>query len=124
MQLRADPAYDHKLAERIVVYLETREPSLFPFTAKFDDARLKAFIRDLREALADLQDSGSARKTSASGFIMRDQRLHDVVREWAAADGDWPPGSDPRAYDTSLGSSEPADESPAAAKVIPQPAGR
>jgi hypothetical protein len=121
MQLRADPAYDHRLAERIVVYLETKDPSLFPFTAKFDDARRKAFIRDLREALADLQDSGSARKTSASGFIMRDKRLHDVVEEWAAANGDWPPGSDPRTYDTSLGSSAPVDERPDAANTAPRP---
>src|SRR5215213_5751462 len=108
MQVRADPAYDHKLAERIVVYLETREPSLFPFTAKFDDARRKAFIRDLREALADLQDSGSARKTSASGFIMRDRRLHEVIEEWAAANGGWHAGSDPRDPDSSVGPNGPA----------------
>jgi hypothetical protein len=121
MQLSADPAYDHRLAERIIVYLETRDPALFPFTAGFDEARQKAFIRDLREALADLQDSGSARKTAASGFIMRDRRLHDVVGEWAAANGDWPIGSDPRSYDTSLGSTRPdVVEPPDASKLIPR----
>lgn len=104
MQLKPGPAYDHRLAERVVVYLQTKDSDLFPFTKRFDDARHKAFKRDLREALADLQDSGSARKTSAAGFIMRDQRLHDVVEEWAAADGDWPLGSDPRVPDTALGS--------------------
>ena len=113
MQLSAEPAYDHRLAERIIVYLETRDPALFPFAAGFDEARQKAFVRDLREALADLQDSGSARKSSASGFIMRDRMLHEVVGEWAAANGDWPIGSDPRAYDTSLGSVRPnVDERP------------
>jgi hypothetical protein len=104
MQLSPGPAYDHKLAERVVVYLQTKDPALFPFTARFDGARQQAFIRDLREALSDLQDSGSARKTSASGFIMRDQRLHDVVAEWSAADGGWPRGADPRVAETSLGS--------------------
>jgi len=89
-QFNPDPAYDHRLAERVVVYLQTKDPALFPFTADFDDERRRAFIRDLREALADLQDSGSARKTSASGFIMNDRRLHETVAEWAAADGDWP----------------------------------
>jgi hypothetical protein len=104
MQLKPGPAYDHRLAERVVVYLQTKDTDLFPFTKRFDDARSKAFQRDLREALSDLQDSGSARKTSAAGFIMRDQRLHDVVEEWAAADGDWPLGSDPRVADSALGS--------------------
>src|SRR5215211_8896202 len=102
-QFNPEPAYDHRLAERVIVYLQTKDPALFPFTAHFDDARRKAFARDLREALGDLLDSGSARKTSASGFMMKDRRLHDVVREWAAANGDWPEGSDPRDPTTSLG---------------------
>jgi len=120
MQLSVEPTYDHRLAERIIVYLETRDPALFPFTARFDEAREKAFVRDLREALADLQDSGSARKTSASGFIMRDRRLHEVIGEWAAAGGDWPGGSDPRAYDTSLGSARPnVDEQPDVSDLVP-----
>jgi len=104
MQLQADPTYDHRLAERIIVYLQTRDSALFPFTERFDAEQQKAFVHDLREALADLQDSGSARKTSAAGFMMSDQRLHDVVWEWAAANGDWPLGADPRATETSLGS--------------------
>ena len=62
MQLSPDPAYDHKLVDRIVVYLQTKDPSLFPFTAGFDEARRRAFMRDLREALTILQDSGSAQK--------------------------------------------------------------
>jgi hypothetical protein len=91
-QINPDPAYDHRLAERVVVYLQTRDSALFPFTARFDEERRRAFIRDLQEGLADLQDSGSARKTSAAGFIMNDRRLQEVVAEWAAADGDWPRG--------------------------------
>lgn len=118
MQLRVDPAYDHRLAERVIVYLQTKDPALFPFTANFDADQQKAFVRDLREALAELQDSGSARKTSASGFIMRDRRLHDVVQEWADAGGGWPLGADPRVTDTALGSVSPKDERP---ELMPPP---
>jgi hypothetical protein len=102
-QINPGPAYDQRLAERVVVYLQTRDARLFPFTEKFDAARLRSFVRDLREGLSDLQDSGSARKTSATGFIMRDRRLHEVVNEWAAANGGWPEGSDPRDPLTALG---------------------
>jgi hypothetical protein len=102
-QFNPDRAYDHRLAERVIVYLQTKDPALFPFSAEFDDEQRRAFIRDLREALADLQDSGSARKTAASGFIMSDRRLHEVVAEWAAADGDWPRGADPEYRDTAVG---------------------
>ncbi len=117
-QIYPQPAYDHRLAERVILYLQTRNPELFPFTAGFDDARRKAFAHDLREALSDLLDSGSARKTSASGFMMRDRRIHEVIAEWAAAGGGWPEGSDPEDPDTSLGSSSPIDESPASVVVV------
>jgi hypothetical protein len=112
-QFNPQPAYDHRLAERVIVYLQTKDPALFPFTAGFDDARRKAFAHDLREALGDLLDSGSARKTSASGFMMRDRRIHEVIGEWAAAGGGWPRGSDPRDPDTALGASSEVDEPPA-----------
>jgi hypothetical protein len=102
-QINPGPAYDARLAERVVVYLQTRDARLFPFAEKFDTARQRAFVRDLREGLSDLQDSGSARKTSSTGFIMRDRRLHEIVREWAAANGGWPAGSDPRDPATALG---------------------
>jgi hypothetical protein len=118
-QLSPEPAYDHRLAERVIVYLQTRDPALFPFTARFDAARRRSFVNDLREALADLTDSGSARKTSASGFIMKDRRLHDVVREWAAANGGWPRGADPRVAVTSLGAVTPVDEAPETATDEP-----
>jgi hypothetical protein len=102
-QISPNPAYDHLLVERAIYYLQTRDPDLFPFTARFDAERRRAFVKDLREALGDLVDSGSARKTSAAGFIMKDRRLHDVVREWAEANGDWPRGTDARNPITSLG---------------------
>jgi hypothetical protein len=111
-QISPDPAYDHLLVERVIYYLQTRDPELFPFTARFDTERRRAFVRDLREALGDLVDSGSARKTSASGFIMKDRRVHDVVREWAEANGDWPRGSNPRNPITALGSVNGVDEGP------------
>jgi hypothetical protein len=106
-QINPGPAYDDRLAERVVVYLQTRNSRLFPFTEKFNAAQLRAFAHDLREGLSDLQDSGSARKTSATGFIMRDFRLKEIVREWAAANGGWPQGSDPRDPATALGTPDP-----------------
>ncbi|MFL5758351.1 MAG: hypothetical protein ACJ789_01355 [Thermomicrobiales bacterium] len=121
-QINPQPAYDHRLAERVIAYLQTRNPELFPFTAGFDDARQKAFAHDLREALGDLLDSGSARKTSASGFMMRDRRLREVVAEWAAAGGGWPEGSDPRDADTALGASSAEDEAAAPVIGTPSPA--
>jgi hypothetical protein len=102
-QIRPEQPYDHRLADRVIVYLQTKDARLFPFAARFDEERRLAFIRDLREALADLQDSGSARKTSATGKIMNDRRLQETINEWAAADGDWPRGADPRDPFTALG---------------------
>ena len=87
-------AYHHELAEQAIEFLQTRDAMLFPFVARFDEARMTAFIRELREALAELTDSGSARKTAASGFMVRDRRLREVISAWALADGDWPPDSD------------------------------
>jgi hypothetical protein len=111
-QIDPEPNYDHRLAERIVAYLQTKDARLFPFAARFTPEQRRAFDRDLREALADLQDSGSARKTSATGFIMNDARLRRTIEEWSAAAGGWPVGSDPREPTTSLGASSPFDEKP------------
>jgi hypothetical protein len=120
-QFNVDPTYDHDLAERVVEYLQTRDARLFPFAARFDDERRRAFVRDLREGLADLTDSGSARKTSSTGFMMKDTRLHLIVREWAAAGGGWPRGADPRVAVTALGAVSPEDEGPG---LVPAPADR
>jgi hypothetical protein len=95
VQIDPRPAYDERLVERVITYLQTGDSRLFPFTEHFDEARRRAFIRDLREGLADLTDSGSARKTSAVGFIMRDQRLREIVETWAEARGGWPRGIEP-----------------------------
>ena len=111
-QIDPEPNYDHRLAERVVAYLQTKDARLFPFTARFDAERRRAFVRDLREGLAEITDSGSARKTSATGFVMNDSRLHQIVREWAAAHGGWPRGADPRVRVTTLGSVSEADEGP------------
>jgi len=104
VQFYPGQSYDADLVDRAIEFLQTRRAEFFPFVARFDDERMAAFVRDFREALADLTDSGSARKTSAAGFMMRDRRLHDVVSEWAMADGDWPAGSNPTNPFTSLGS--------------------
>lgn len=101
-QIDPEPNYDHRLAERVVVYLQTKDARLFPFSAGFDDERRRAFVRDLREGLAEITDSGSARKTAATGFLMSDGRLHEIVREWAAARGEWPRGTDPQSRTTTL----------------------
>ena len=107
VQFYPEQTYDHDLAGRTVAFLQTRDAALFPFTGRFDEARMKAFVRDLRDALADLTDSGSARKSSASGFMMRDRHLQEVVAEWARADGEWPAGADPQNPVTALGSAGP-----------------
>lgn len=111
-QIDPDPNYDHRLAERVVAYLQLRDPLLFPFTARFDPEQTRAFVRDLREGLAEITDSGSARKTSATGFLMNDGRLHDIVREWAAASGAWPAGTNPRDAVTALGAVSEVDTAP------------
>ncbi len=108
-QIIPERTYDHKLAERVLIFLQTRNPDLFPFARNFDDAQMRAFAHDLREALAELQDSGSARKTSAAGFTLRDRRLRETIGEWAAAGGGWPEGSDPRDAETALGASSAVD---------------
>ena len=102
-QLEQTQAYDDRIADRVIVFLQTRDPDLFPFTAEFDEARMAAFVHDLQDALSSLTDSGSARKTSASGFVVSDQRIHDVIGEWARARGDWPSGTNAHNPDTALG---------------------
>ena len=117
-QIDPDPNYDHRLAERVIVYLQTKDPRFFPFSARFDAERRRAFIRDLREGLAEITDSGSKRATSATGFLMNDERLHRIVREWAAANGGWPSGADPRVPVTALGSVSPEDAAPVPAPTM------
>jgi hypothetical protein len=61
-QLDPEPTYDHRLAERVITYLQTNDWRLFPFSQGFDDARQRAFSRDLREGLAEVTpDEGEAR---------------------------------------------------------------
>jgi hypothetical protein len=95
VQIEPTPLYHHGLVERVIAYLQTRDPSLFPFTARFDEERQKAFINDLRTGLSDLTESGSKRGTSASGFITSDKRLREIVDNWADAGGSWPETQDP-----------------------------
>jgi len=97
--------------KRVVEYLHTRDRRIFPFTSRFDKHLEAAFVRDLREGLGEINDSGSARKSSATGFIANDLILRRIIEEWQAANGGWPAGSsaaDPR---TALGSST-NDDSP------------
>ncbi len=88
-QLYARPDYDHQLVERVVRYLETKDASLFPFTATYGYEQRMAFMKDLRRGLAALQDSGSARKTSAVGFIMSDDELQEIIEMWRVTGGGW-----------------------------------
>ncbi|MGH2614024.1 MAG: hypothetical protein ACRDJC_02195 [Thermomicrobiales bacterium] len=108
-QIYPEERYDDRLMDRVVRYLQTRDPRLFPFSAAFDEHRQAAFVRDLREALGEITDSGSARKSAATGFVTSDQALRRVVTEWQAANGDWPAGSFPQDAVTSLGSSTRVD---------------
>src|SRR4051794_23239470 len=98
--------------DRVVGYLQTRDPRLFAFTAEFDEHQQAAFVRDLREALSMITDSGSARKSAATGFTTSDQSLRRVINEWSAAGGGWPDGSFPEDPVTALGSSAPEDSPP------------
>ncbi len=109
VQIDPEPNYDHNLVERVVSFLQTKDARQFPFTRHFDETRHRAFRRDLREGLAEITDSGSARKTSASGFIMSDARLRDIVYEWAAAGGSWPRGAEPTNRVSALGALGPDD---------------
>ncbi len=107
-QIDPSPSFDQLLADRVVLYLQTRDSRLFPFTEAFSDDQKRAFVRDLRVGLAELQDSGSKRGTSASGFIMSDRRLHEIVNEWAEAGGGWPEGTDATDEVTALFSIRPS----------------
>ncbi len=102
VQIDPRPLYDQKLADRVIDYLQTDDVSLFPFTADFNEDQRRAFKRDLRVGLSDITESGSKRGTSASGYIMSDRRLHDIVAEWSAAHGSWPAGSNPEDGFTAL----------------------
>lgn len=121
-QITPEPAYDHELARRVIDYLQTGDSRFFPFSARFDEEQRKAFVRDLREGLASLLDSGSARKTSATGKIVSDRRLHEIVHEWRSAGGGWPEGADPDAIDTALGAiddDDPADDLELESALVP-----
>jgi hypothetical protein len=115
-QIEPGNPYNDWLMDRVVEYLQTQNPRIFPFTVHFDEHQRRAFMRDLREGLGDVQDSGSARKTSATGFIASDQTLRRIVVEWAAANGGWPEGSFPQDPVTALGSSSPIDSPPPGAR--------
>jgi len=104
------PTFDQRLVDRVIEYCQTRNSALFPFTARFDEERERAFVRDLRDGLIDLSDSGSKRGTSSTGYIMKDWRLLRIVTEWEQAGGNWPRGTAPGATETSLG--VPEDDEP------------
>ncbi len=110
-QINPEERYNDQLMDWVVRFLQTRDSRLFPFTTGFDEHQLAAFVRDLREALSMITDSGSARKSAATGFTTSDQSLRRVVEEWSAAGGGWPEGSFPEDPGTSLGSST-SDDSP------------
>ncbi len=110
MQRDPFPTFDQRLVDRVIEYCQTRNPALFPFTARFDEERQRAFIRDLRDGLSDLSDSGSKRGTSSTGYIMKDWRLLRILAEWEQAGGNWPRGTEPGASGTALAPSD--DEEP------------
>jgi hypothetical protein len=111
-QIYPDEPYNDLLMDRVVKYLQSRDPRWFPFAAAFDEHQQAAFVRDLREGLSTITDSGSARKSSATGFTTSDENLRRIVDEWAMAGGGWPKGSFPQDPVTALGSSTPTDSPP------------
>jgi hypothetical protein len=108
-QLTPEPAYDHDLARRAIEFLHTEDRRLFPFTQTMDNALLAAFKRDLREGLRDTLNSGSARKTSATGFVTSGRRLGKIIHEWRSAGGGWPEGADPDVLETALAALDERD---------------
>jgi hypothetical protein len=116
-QLDPYPSYYDDLVDRVVEFLQTRDARIFPFTAAFDADQHAAFARDLREGLGGITVSGSARKSSATGYIASDRTLRRVLAEWSAADGGWPNGAFPEVPVTPLGSSTEADTPPPRAYV-------
>ena len=58
MQIKPGPAYDHRLAERAVVYLQTNDPTLFPFTVRFDDVAFYIIPKQTSGALAPTKGQG------------------------------------------------------------------
>ena len=112
-QINPEERYNDLLMDRVVRYLQTRDARLFPFAVGFDKHQQAAFVRDLREGLSMITDSGSARKSAATGFTTSDQSVRRVVEEWSAAAGGWPEGSYPQDPVTALGSSAPEDSPPA-----------
>ena len=111
-QIDPEQRYHDWLMDRVVRFLQTRDRRIFPFTANFDEHQIAAFVRDLREGLSEVTDGGSARKTSATGFITSDQVLRRIIDEWGKANGDWPEGAFPQDPVTALGSSSPVDSPP------------
>ncbi len=105
-----EPAYDQRLVDRVIAFLQTRDNRLFPFAARFNDEQLRAFVRDLRVGLSDITESGAKRATSATGFIVSDRRLQEIIDEWAEANGGWPAGSDPRDPITALSPADPGQD--------------
>ncbi|MGC4107490.1 MAG: hypothetical protein QM753_14300 [Thermomicrobiales bacterium] len=97
------PTFDQYMVDRVILFLQTRDTTIFPFSRNFDDARMTAFVRDLRDGLADLSDSGSKRGTSSTGFPMNDWRLRRILDEWASAAGGWPAGTQEASINSALG---------------------
>lgn len=96
MPLYAPPSIDENIIQHVTAYLQTLDSRYFPFAAAFDAERQKAFVRDLRIGLSDLQESGSKRGTSSVGYPTSDQRLRQIIADWTEADGGWPTGQDPK----------------------------
>ena len=123
-QINPQQRYHDWLMDRVVRFLQTRDRRMFPFSENFDEHQLAAFVRDLREGLSELTHGGSARKTSATGFVTTDLNLQRIINEWGQANGDWPEGSFPQDPVTALGSSTPDDSPPPqvyAKRVIREP---
>jgi len=111
-QIDPQQRYHDWLMDRVVRFLQTRDRRIFPFTENFDEHQLAAFVRDLREGLSHMTQGGSARKTSATGFVTSDRSLIRIIDEWSEANGNWPEGSFPQDPVTALGSSSPVDSPP------------
>ena len=81
MQIYPGQAYDHDLAANAVEFLQTRDPSIFPFTRDFDEERMRGGCRvdverrvgrlDLEQVLAVGERADGERRRAGGERVQR-----------------------------------------------------
>ena len=95
-QIDPDPTYDHRLAEWATYYLQTGDPSYFPFARHFDADQRRAFKHALRVGLADLQETVAARARRQRLVSSSATRPAQHRAGVGGGGGNWPRSADPQ----------------------------